>query len=305
MMIRRASIDLGTNTCLLLLAEWDGAQSGVQQVIADVANVVRLGEGVDRTRKLQPAAMQRTLDCLYRYRDKVREAGVDPGQVVCVATSQARDASNSSEFFNKVRSETGFVFKTLTGDEEARFTFEGALLPGMDVHQTTLLDIGGGSTELITLNQATSIDMGSVRFTERFFKSDPVSPVSDEEFWACQSAIDEALTPWTSWRKDHSKLDKLVGVAGTVTSLAAWHLGLQTFDSSRVNGAILTRGDVHRLVEELKWRSVKERAALPCMEPLRADVILAGAMIFWRTMELLGFSECTVSTRGLRFGVLK
>jgi exopolyphosphatase/guanosine-5'-triphosphate,3'-diphosphate pyrophosphatase len=143
--------------------------------------------------------------------------------------------------------------------------------------------------------------VGSVRFTERFLKS---NPVTDDEFWHCQEAIDEALKSFSTWRNKQPEISQLIGVAGTATTLAAWHLDLKEFDPTRVDGATLTRGDVHRMVEELKWRTVEERRKLPCMEPLRADVLLAGAMILWRIMELYDFKECQVSTRGLRYGLI-
>jgi exopolyphosphatase / guanosine-5'-triphosphate,3'-diphosphate pyrophosphatase len=175
------------------------------------------------------------------------------------------------------------------------------LLPGMDPAHSVVIDIGGGSTEIITQELNQSIDIGSVRFTERFLKSDPVQ---DEEFWACQDSIDESLKAFLPWRAKHPGPLPLVAVAGTATTLAAWHLDLKKFDSSQVDQVILSRGDVHRMVEELKWRTVSERRGLPSMEPKRADVILAGALILWRTMELLNFPECRVSSRGLRYGVL-
>lgn len=297
----RASIDLGTNTCLLLITEWNEQEKRIEKVISDHATIVRLGEGVDRNRELQPTPMERTLKCLRDYSEKVKQAGGAPESVIAVATSQARDAKNSEGFFTQIQRETGFKFRVLSGEEEARFTFLGALLPGMDPKSSAVIDIGGGSTELISLHQAKSIDVGSVRFTERFLKSDPVQ---DEEFWTCQEAIDQALQEFIPRRKNLSSDTSLVAVAGTATSLAAWFLELEKFDVKRVDGLRLSRGDVHRQVEELKWRTLEERKKLPGMEPMRADVLLAGALILWRAMEVLNFSECRISTRGLRFGVL-
>ena len=300
----RASLDLGTNTCLLLLTEWDKEQKKIRKVVGDFSTIVRLGQGVDQNHRLQPEAMSRTLKCLKEYATRVQAAGASPEEAICVATSQARDAKNSSDFFSEVRKETGFSFRIISGEEEARYTFLGALLPGMDPRHSHVIDIGGGSTEIISLDEGESVDIGSVRFTERFFKSDPVTPVTDEEFWACQDAIDQALQKFIPWRKRIQHSDRLVGVAGTVTTLAAWHLGLTAFDSQKVDSVVLSRGDVHRMVEELKWRTVTERKQLQGMEPGRADVILAGALILWRALEVLEFSEVQVSTRGLRYGVL-
>ena len=297
----RASIDLGTNTCLLLVAEWDLQKNQLGHVLIDAAKVVRLGQGVDQNRLLHPDAMERTLKCLKEYSEQVKDLGVSPVQVQCVATSQARDAKNSEEFFAHIQKVTGFCFRVLSGEQEALFTFRGALLPTLSSQTSWVIDIGGGSTELISLQSAQSIDIGAVRLTERYLKSDPVT---DEEFWKCREAIDQALEPFLQKKLSRTPETKLVAVAGTATTLAAWHLDLKTFNSHLVDQCVLTRGDLHRMVEELKWRTVEERTQLPCMEPKRADVLLAGALILWRALEILGFSECQISTRGLRYGIL-
>lgn len=298
----RSSIDLGTNTCLLLVLE-DGHEgtSGHAKTVADFSTIVRLGQKVDGARALHPDAIERTLNCLRDYAGKLRELGGDPTATLCVATSQARDAQNGAEFFARVQKETGFLFQVISGDEEARLTFLGALLPGMDPARAAVIDIGGGSTEMVSSHGGQSIDVGSVRFTERFLKSDPVT---DEEFWACQAEIDRELQALQPWRAKTARDLQLVAVAGTATTLAAWQLGLEKFEAAPIDEMTLTRGDVHRLVEELKWRSVDERCALPAVERGRADVLLAGALVLWRAMEVLGFADCRVSTRGLRYGVL-
>ena len=297
----RSSIDLGTNTCLLLIVEWDPQQKAITCVLRDEATVVRLGEGVDQTRMLQVAPMERVLWCLKDYAETVQLLGGNPAETICVATSQARDAMNSAEFFDRIKNKFNFSFRTLSGDQEAHLTFLGGLLPGMDRNTSAVIDIGGGSTEIISSQGGHSVDLGSVRYTERYLKS---NPVTDEEFWACQEAVDQELQVFISWRKKQLELTELVAVAGTATSLAAWHLGLMEFDSNRVDATILSRGDVHRMVEELKWRTIEERRQLPCMEPMRADVLLAGAIILWRALELLDFKDCRVSSRGLRYGLI-
>lgn len=313
--VLRTSIDLGTNTCLLLIVEWNSADKTVSQVVGDFATIVRLGEGVDQARKFAESAMERTLACLKDYSQKVIDAGLKPSETLCVATSQARDSKNSEEFFAKVQSLTGFSFRVITGDEEAQATFRGTLLPGMSEKTSVVIDIGGGSTEIISETDGQSIDIGAVRFTERFLKvsQDAGVCVTDQEFWDCQYAIDaeiekafgsEAGSSAGSALLTRFSKGQLVAVAGTATTLAAWHLELRRFDAEEINALTLTRGDIHRMVEELKWRTVQERAELPGLEPKRADVILAGALILWRTMELLGFTSCRISTRGLRFGVL-
>jgi exopolyphosphatase/guanosine-5'-triphosphate,3'-diphosphate pyrophosphatase len=301
----RGSIDLGTNTCLLLVAKNDG------EVVSDHSTVVRLGEGVDKTRELKPSAIDRTLQCLHRYAQICKDSGVSPASVICVGTSSSRDAKNGQAFYARVEQETGFRFRVISGEDEAKFTFLGALLPSMDPKLSAVIDIGGGSTEFISQPLGAtakdsvagiSLDMGSVRFTERFLKSDPVT---DEEFWGCQEHIDQMLESAIAWREKNSTVRDWVAVAGTATTLAAWHLELSKFDAARLDQCRLTRGDVHRMVEELKWRTVAERKAITGIEAGRADVLLAGALILWRSMELLSFREIRISTRGLRFGVLK
>jgi exopolyphosphatase / guanosine-5'-triphosphate,3'-diphosphate pyrophosphatase len=296
----RSSIDLGTNTCLLLIADYDGKNPSGLKIHQDFSTIVRLGEGVDKNRSLQPEAIQRTLECLTKYSEYVKKAGLNPASTICIATSSARDAKNGMDFFKTVEKETGFRFSIISGDQEARLTHLGGLLPGMDPEKSVVIDIGGGSTEVISHQEGQSLDIGSVRFTERFLKSDPVT---DDEFNHCQMAIDKEL--------NHSKLPKtwgkqkeLVAVAGTATTLAAWRLGLNEFDPNQIDQARLTVGDITELVQELKKRTVSERKKLTGIEAKRADVLLAGAMILWRTMHYLNFSYARISTRGIRFGAI-
>lgn len=297
----RGSIDLGTNTCLLLVVEWDSSTRSIAREIADYSTIVRLGQGVDSAKRLQGEAIERTLSCLKTYSEALRSHGGKPGEAICVATAQARDAENGLEFFERVKKETGFQFRIISGDEEAELSFKGALLPGMKREKCAVIDIGGGSTELRSLKSGDSLRMGSVRFTERFMKSDPVR---DEEFWAARSACDELFETLKPWRRENPSDLQLIGVAGTITTLAAWFLELKKFDKSKIDGLQLSRGDVHRMVEELKYRSSQEKANLPGIDRGRADVILAGALILWRAMEILDFPMVSVSTRGLRYGIL-
>ena len=250
----KASIDLGTNTCLMLMAEVESGH--VNRVLGDYARIVRLGEGVDKARCLQPDAIERTLMCLDEYRQIISKAGILPADVVCVATSQARDAENGEEFFLQVEAESDFRFRVISGQDEARLSFLGSLLPDMESSNHAVVDIGGGSTEFVTAKEDRSIDLGSVRFTERYLKSDPVI---DEEFSICLNEIEKVQ---------------------------------------------LTDEDLRRMVECLKLMTIAERREQVGIEPKRADVLLAGAMIMWRTMEKLNFHICNISTRGLRYGVL-
>lgn len=287
-------------------------QLGEREIILhDESTVVRLGQGVDQTGELQVEAMQRARLCIEKYVSLAKNLGVKPEEIIAVGTASSRDAKNSKAFYDSIRADFGLVFRVLSGDEEAKATFLGAALPGFAVDRMVVMDIGGGSTELVSLPASEkkifgkSLNMGAVRMTERHLKSDPVT---DDEFWKCESAINESLETMKAWRAELSKKIQgepvLVAVAGTAVTLAMLQLALPGFDRKAIDGIRITRGDAHRIVEELKWRSVVERQAMIGMEPKRADVILAGALIFWRVMEELSFEAAIISTRGLRYGVL-
>jgi exopolyphosphatase/guanosine-5'-triphosphate,3'-diphosphate pyrophosphatase len=305
--MKQASIDLGTNTCLLLVKET--LPSGEERILHDESNVVRLGQGVDQAKELHPEAMKRAYDCLAAYAVTAKNLGVLPSAILAVATAQARDAQNAAVFFQKIQQELELKFRVLSGDEEARATFLGAALPGMNARQMVVMDIGGGSTELVMENGGQSLPIGAVRMTERFLKSDPVT---DEEFWKCEEAIDsalEAMLPllqvWQTKMKDEGGVTQFVAVAGTAVTLAMIQLAMPQYQRAEIDGFEISKGDAHRIVEELKWRNIAERKAMVGMEPKRADVILAGALIFWRVMEKFNFSHATISTRGLRYGVFQ
>ncbi len=295
----RSSIDLGTNTCLLLVVDWDREKNQIRKVLGDFSTQVRLGEKVDRDRKFRPEAMLRTLACLEAYAKKLISLGGDPRDTLCVATSQARGAQNSQEYFAQIQSKLGFSFQVISGEQEAQATFLGALLPGMSPGSSYVIDIGGGSTEIISKNHKVSVDMGAVRFTERFLLSDPVTEI---EFARCQAEIDRLLEASGFSGVDPSSV--LVAVAGTATTLASWHLGLSAFVPEKINFAVLTRQNLEKFVNELKRQTLQERRESLGFEASRADVILAGALILWRAVEKLGFQQCQVSIQGLRYGVL-
>jgi len=295
----KASIDLGTNTCLLLVAEIESGY--VIKVLGDYARIIRLGEGVDKTGHLQSDAITRTLTCLSGYKKTISLAGISADDVICVATSQARDAENGGEFFARVEADLGFGFRVISGNDESRLSFIGSLLPNMDPSDHAVVDIGGGSTEFVTVKDGRSIDLGSVRFTERYLKSDPVT---DEEFSVCLNEIDDKLKDLVDWRNSIRPDMQMLAVAGTATTLASWHLRLSEFDAAEVEKVQLTSGNLLQMVNDLKRMTVRERCDQVGIDPKRADVLLAGAMILWWTMEKLDFSNCRISSRGLRYGVL-
>ncbi len=296
-----ASIDLGTNSCLLLV-QGSLLENGAREALHDESNIVRLGQDlgqeVDQNKQFVPKAMERTLNCLKGYAEVVKKFEINPSDVIAVGTAQARDAVNAVEFFKKIEETIGFKFQILSEEQEAFATFMGAALPGMDISKMVVIDIGGGSTEIADAKHGESLRVGSVKMTERFFKSDPVT---EEEFLRCQSEIDLTLY---SVKSVISNQNTFVAVAGTAVTLAMLHLGMQEYDPKKIDGFTLHQGDVHRLVEELKCKSIAERKLMVGMEDERADVMLAGGLILSRAMEVLGFHEVIISTKGLRYGVL-
>jgi exopolyphosphatase/guanosine-5'-triphosphate,3'-diphosphate pyrophosphatase len=298
---RIASIDVGTNTVLLLVAERRGAALAP---VVERAEITRLGRGVDASGRLDAAAIRETVEVLAAYAREARALGA--AHVVCVATSAARDASNGAEFFEAARAAAGLVPEVITGDEEARLVYASAWrdFGAAGRGPLAVLDVGGGSTEF-TFGEGplpsgrTSLQVGAVRLTERHVRADPVSPA---ELEALRAAARAALAPLS--RMHLPPGGRLVGVAGTVTTLCAVAQALPAYDATRVHGASLSLAETEALVGRLAALTVEARAALPGMEPKRADVILAGAMVVAEAMHATGFDRLTVSDRGVRWGLL-
>jgi exopolyphosphatase/guanosine-5'-triphosphate,3'-diphosphate pyrophosphatase len=299
MPVRYASIDVGTNTVLLLVAERRGHRL---VPVLERAEITRLGRGVDATGRLDPAAIRDTVAVLAEYARQARALGA--GEIACVATSAARDAANGAEFFEAARAAAGLAPEVISGDEEARLVYGSAFRDFGAGGPLAVLDVGGGSTEFIVgegpLPRArTSLQVGSVRLTERHVTSDPVAPGELERL---RAAARVALSPFAALAPGRGA--RLVGVAGTVTTLSAVAQALSVYDSDRVHGAALGLDEVELLLGRLAALTVRERAALPGMEPKRADVIVAGAVIVAEAMRTTGFDRLTVSDRGVRWGLL-
>ena len=298
---RFATIDVGTNTVLLLVAERRGATFAP---VLERADITRLGRGVDATGRLDPAAVRDTVAVLADYARAARDLGAPV--VACVATSAARDAANGAEFFAAARAAAGLVPEIIPGDEEARLVWASAWRDfGRAGAPLAVLDVGGGSTELSAGDgpaprARASLQVGAVRLTERHVRGDPPPPAELEALW---SAAREAVRPFTAMVARERRA-RLVGVAGTVTTLAAVLQELPAYDAARVHGSTLSLADVERLSATLAALTVRERAALPGMEPKRADVILAGAIVVAESMRATGFDALTVSDRGVRWGLL-
>jgi exopolyphosphatase/guanosine-5'-triphosphate,3'-diphosphate pyrophosphatase len=296
--MRVAAIDCGTNSIRLLIAD---VADGRITDIARRMEIVRLGEGVDRTGRLSDAALARTRKALQVYAAEIAELGID--RVRMCATSASRDASNAADFRDMVRGVLGVDPEVITGDEEARLSFAGAVA-GLDAEPPFLIvDIGGGSTEFVTgvdgVERAISMDIGCVRMTERHLHSDP--PTADEIAAAGRDiteAVDTALAavPGRDART-------LVGLAGTVTTVTALAMGLPSYDSTRIHHARVSRAAVAKVADELLAMTTAERLALPVMHPGRADVIGGGALILKIIMERSGQDAVIASEHDILDGI--
>lgn len=308
--MRAAAVDIGTNSVLLLVAE--RTPEGVKALV-ERATITRLGEGVDRTRRLASEAVARTNACLSDYARELSALGVD--RIDVVGTSAMRDAEGSDAVRDHVRRELGVDARVISGDEEARLTFGGAL-SGLRNSEgaVVVFDIGGGSTEVVrgtidaegrpwTVEFARSFDVGSVRLTERHVRSDPpTAPELDAVRADARRAF--AAIPEGTWSGTPDPSTWPVGIAGTVTTLAAVALGLADYDSSRVHGCVLPRADLRRVVERLATLPLAERRSLPGLQPKRADVIVAGALVADAFLEHLGAGGVRISDRGVRWGLV-
>jgi exopolyphosphatase/guanosine-5'-triphosphate,3'-diphosphate pyrophosphatase len=294
-----AVIDIGTNTVLLLVATVGPA--GQLETLEFQQRVPRLGRGVDERKTLHPDSMQRVIDVLVEYRTIA--AKYSPEVVAVCGTSAVRDAANREEFAALIQREVGFSLDVLTGEEEALWTYRGALSGISDISHATVVDIGGGSTELTTgtvheILATTSLDIGSVRLTERLMRHDP--PL-DAELAAVRRAVASSLATIPSSLVRNPV--RLVGVAGTVTTLALLAQQKRSFDLQAVSGHIVQRAAVSALVMRLQQLSSAEILEMGNYLEGRNDVITAGAIILEEVMAVLGAEEITVSERGVRYGI--
>jgi exopolyphosphatase / guanosine-5'-triphosphate,3'-diphosphate pyrophosphatase len=299
---RAAAIDIGTNSVLLLIAE---RRDAALVAILERATITRLGEGVDRTRKLASAAIERTLACVADYARQIDAHGVSRLDVV--GTSALRDVTGAEPFLAECERLLGARPRVIQGGEEARLSFDGAL-SGLTVSgDVCVCDIGGGSTEIVLGHahsnrgeptSATSLDVGSVRLFERHVRGDP--PSSDA-LHAARAELRRELD--TAQRPPAGAT--IVGVAGTVTTLAAIELELSSYDGARVHGHVLSRDSTEALAARLAASTLAERRKLPGLEPGRADVIVTGALVACELLAWANASELIVSDRGVRWGLVE
>jgi exopolyphosphatase/guanosine-5'-triphosphate,3'-diphosphate pyrophosphatase len=290
---RVAAIDLGTNSTRLLVAD---VEDGRVEELVRRLTITRLGEGVDERRRLLPAPIARVRNCLAEYRRELEALGAT--RTLAVATSAVRDAENGEAFLGEIEWSYGFTTRLLDGDEEAALMLRGVasgrerLEPG-----TLVVDIGGGSTELVLTADAgasplsASLDVGCVRLTERFLRSDPPSQAE----LAAAAAHVRSLLPDLQPRE-------AIGVAGTVTTVATLDQGLAEHDPQRTHGYRIGRGAVERELRRLAARTLEERLRVPGIEPGRAPVIVGGLVVLREVLQAYDLPEIEVSERDILHG---
>ncbi|MFD9126071.1 exopolyphosphatase [Kitasatospora sp. NPDC059571] len=303
---RVAAIDCGTNSIRLLVADLDPATGEITDLDRRMV-INRLGQGVDATGRLHPDALERTFAACREYAEVIAGYGVGPERTRFVATSASRDAENAAEFTAGVHGILGVTPQVVSGEEEAHLSFTGATkeLAGGDFKAPYLVfDLGGGSTEFVLGTQdvraARSVDIGCVRMTERHFAGAEVPTAGQIEAAKADvlAALDTAAeaVPLT-------EAATLVGLAGTVTTVAAIALELPAYDSQRIHHARLSYGQVREVTARLLAATHAERAAIPVMHPGRVDVIGAGALVLLEIMERTGAAEVVVSEHDILDGI--
>ena len=301
-MTRVAAIDCGTNSIRLLIAEPD--DSGGLRDLDRRLEIVRLGQGVDATGEFHPDALQRTFAAVDHYAELIEKAEVPVENVQFVATSASRDAKNRDSFFAGIKQRLGVLPDVISGETEARLSFIGALSRVTPEGEPVLvMDIGGGSTELITggaagkMRSAISLDIGSVRVTERFLKQ---NPVADDDLVRATEYVDDLLA---ESGVDFASIGTWIGVAGTATTLAGVYLELEHYDRELVHGAVIPLPAVQELLYRLAGMTVDEIRGLPSMHPGRADVITGGALVEARIAARLQVKDLIVSESDILDGI--
>ena len=289
--MRVAAIDLGTNSTRLLVADVEDGR--VDEVVRLLA-ITRLGEGVDERRLLQPGPVARVHRVLDGYRAEADVLGAK--RVLAVATSAVRDAANGAEFLAELERRYGFATRLLDGREEAETTFRGVTSDRSLDRETLVVDIGGGSTELLVggpagVTFATSLQAGCVRITERFLHHDP--PLPGER--AAAGADVRSLLPALD-------VSAAIGVAGTVTTVAAIDLGLAEHDAERIHGHRISRAAVEGVTDELAALPLAARERVAGLEPARAPVIVGGLVVLREVMDRYGLAEIEASERDILHG---
>jgi exopolyphosphatase/guanosine-5'-triphosphate,3'-diphosphate pyrophosphatase len=294
-----AVVDVGSNSTRLLVADVDGGR--VSEVVRR-STVTRLGRGVDLSGQLSAEAIEAACEAIAGYAESYREKGAET--VVAIATSAVRDASNGSAFIAELRERFALSARVLDGEEEARLTYRGATAEQPPDEPTLVIDIGGGSTEMVVgagteIDFHASLQAGVVRHTERHFSGDPPTAAEMEDLAAdVRSLIGEALE-----NRPEARAAQGIAVAGTPTSLASVELGLEPYDPSRVHGHALSLTTIQRLLSQFASAPLPERQAITGLHPDRAPTIIAGAVILIEAMRVFELDQIRVSEHDILYGV--
>lgn len=299
--MRLASIDIGTNTILMLVA--DAKPDGSLEVVKDEHFIGRLGKGVDEHGIIPKETFQRIKDILAQLKNIAESIGTK--HILAYGTSALRDAENRQEFIDFIKEKLALEIQILSGIEEAELTYLGAVSEYLQYDNSkkyAVLDIGGGSTEIVmglgaNIASSASINIGSVRLTERILKNNPPSRIALEKAGQLVHNHLQNIFPL-------SPTTNIIGVAGTLTTLAAIDLRIPKFDRNLVNKHTLTIETIDKIFEELKPLTLDQLRGYPQIHPLRADILLAGIIILRETLRKVNLSKIIVSNRGLRYGIV-
>jgi exopolyphosphatase/guanosine-5'-triphosphate,3'-diphosphate pyrophosphatase len=299
--MRLASMDIGTNSVKLLVADVENQQ--IKNVLLELMDITRLGEGIDSNHELLPEAMDRTLHTISDFQNRAKQLGAE--NTVAIATSAMRDAKNRDVFIQKVMEKTGLNLQIVSGDEEAELVFTGVCSDTeLQSKKLVLVDVGGGSTEFIfgqngNIEDRFSINVGCVRLTEEFIHSDPVDPAD------LQKIIQHVIAMlYVRLANTPAEEYDLIGIGGTITTAALIHQNMEGSTLNDIHGYVMQKNQIFRLLTNLRRMTLEERRKVPGLSPQRADVIVAGIATFSTIMEILKTQEIVVNTKGLRYGAI-
>ena len=302
---RLAAIDIGTNSTRLLVADVDGAGRDARlQPVDRRMRITRLGQGVDASGRLHPDAIGRTVDVLREYRSALDDLGIE--RVRATATSAARDAANRDDFFEPAGEVLGVTPELLGGEEEARLSFLGATAGIDEPAPYLVVDIGGGSTEFVVGTDVPaavrSVDVGCVRLSEQLLVSDPPAP---EELSEAVAVVRDHLADVDREVPGIRDAETLVGLAGTITTMAAVELGIPEYDADKIHHFRLTKGAAEDVFRTLATEPAAQRRHNPGLEPGRVDVIVGGAIVLVTILRFFGFDEVLVSESDILDGLIR
>ena len=292
-----AGIDMGTNTFRLLIAEYNN--NCINELKKQLITV-RLGEGVDENAYLSPEAVKRAERAVTRFKNIINKYEVD--DVTIVGTSALRDVSNKEDFIEKIKRNTGYEMKILTGEEEAQLVYKGVKkdLCGRDI---LLIDIGGGSTELIFNDKFLSLNIGAVRLTERYIE-DPFQVISEEEKKNIMCEVKRKIKSNGKYFLDRSP-EKLAGVGGTITTMAAVDMELTEYIPEKIHQYVLTADEIGVKINRFASMKFEKRKNITGLPESRADIITTGALILKGILDMFCLKKITVSDHGLLYGVIQ